>query len=62
MSAGAQGASGFLDPEVVAEDDLGLLDLVDSDGSVSVDLFAGTEAVFSLEASLEIGKVSLESI
>ena len=60
--SGGQGALGFLDLEGVAEDDLGLLDLVDSDGSVSADLFAGTEAVFSLGASLDIGKISLESI
>ena len=43
---GAQGTSGFLDPEAVAEDDLAFFDFEDSAGCVSADLFAGAEEVF----------------
>ena len=58
---GVQGTFGILDPEVVADDDLGFFDCVDSDGCVSADLFLGTEAVFSLPANCEIVRVSSDA-
>ncbi|GMQ06822.1 hypothetical protein CsSME_00051260 [Camellia sinensis var. sinensis] len=58
--SGVQGTFGILDPKVVADDDLGFFDCVDSDGCVSADLFF-TEAVFSLPANCEIVRVSSTS-
>ena len=58
---GAHGASDFMEPEAVADSDLGLFNRVDWEGSAS-DLFSRTEVVFSLEANFEIGKVSSVSI
>lgn len=59
---GAQGASAFMVPEVVAVSDLGLFDRVDWDGSTLAGLFSGMEGVFLLEANFEIVKVSSVSI
>ena len=59
---GAQGASGFIGLEVVADSDLGLFDRVDWDGSASAGLFSAAKVVFSLSANFEIGKVSSVSI
>lgn len=56
--SGVQGTFGILEPEVIADDDLGFFDYVDSEGWVSADLFAGAEEVFLLPANCEIGRVS----
>ena len=51
-----------MEPETVADSDLGLFDRVDLDGSTSAGLFSAAEGIFSLLANFEIGKVSLVSI
>ena len=50
----ALGALDFREPEVVADLDLGLFDLVDSEGVASAGLFSAVEALFSAAAILEI--------